>query len=75
EAEHQQQHEQQAEMEFNHDEAASSLSQEPSMSDAVDEFTPEALKPFQRQDQKVGRNDPCPCGSGKKFKQCHGKLV
>ncbi|MCY7313824.1 MAG: SEC-C domain-containing protein, partial [Pseudoxanthomonas sp.] len=21
------------------------------------------------------RNDPCPCGSGKKFKQCHGKLV
>jgi preprotein translocase subunit SecA len=23
--------------------------------------------------QKVGRNDPCPCGSGKKFKQCHGK--
>ena len=24
-------------------------------------------------DEKVGRNDPCPCGSGKKFKQCHGK--
>jgi len=23
---------------------------------------------------KIGRNDPCPCGSGKKFKQCHGKL-
>ncbi|WP_411910557.1 SEC-C metal-binding domain-containing protein [Paucibacter sp. DJ1R-11] len=22
----------------------------------------------------VGRNDPCPCGSGKKFKSCHGKL-
>jgi preprotein translocase subunit SecA len=22
---------------------------------------------------KVGRNDPCPCGSGKKFKQCHGR--
>jgi len=27
-----------------------------------------------RQGPKVGRNDPCPCGSGKKFKQCHGKL-
>jgi len=27
-----------------------------------------------RSTQKVGRNDPCPCGSGKKFKQCHGKL-
>ena len=24
---------------------------------------------------KVGRNDPCPCGSGKKYKQCHGRLV
>ncbi|WP_432704883.1 SEC-C metal-binding domain-containing protein, partial [Escherichia coli] len=23
---------------------------------------------------KVGRNDPCPCGSGKKYKQCHGRL-
>ena len=23
---------------------------------------------------KVGRNDPCPCGSGKKYKQCHGQL-
>ncbi|QWT42010.1 preprotein translocase subunit SecA [Dickeya dadantii] len=25
-------------------------------------------------DRKVGRNDPCPCGSGKKYKQCHGRL-
>ncbi len=24
-------------------------------------------------EKKVGRNEPCPCGSGKKFKQCHGK--
>jgi preprotein translocase subunit SecA len=24
---------------------------------------------------KVGRNDPCPCGSGKKYKACHGKLA
>lgn len=28
---------------------------------------------FKRVDKKVGRNDPCPCGSGKKFKQCHGR--
>ena len=27
-----------------------------------------------RESEKVGRNDPCPCGSGKKYKQCHGKL-
>jgi len=30
--------------------------------------------PFQRQGRKIGRNEPCPCGSGKKYKQCHGKL-
>jgi len=30
-------------------------------------------QPQQRQQKKVGRNDPCPCGSGKKFKKCHGK--
>ena len=33
-----------------------------------------AAQPFERQGVKVGRNDPCPCGSGKKYKQCHGKL-
>jgi preprotein translocase subunit SecA len=31
-------------------------------------------QPFKRSDKKVGRNELCPCGSGKKFKQCHGKL-
>jgi preprotein translocase subunit SecA len=31
-------------------------------------------KPFVRNGEKIGRNDPCPCGSGKKYKQCHGKL-
>ncbi|TQV79432.1 preprotein translocase subunit SecA [Exilibacterium tricleocarpae] len=30
--------------------------------------------PFVREERKVGRNEPCPCGSGKKYKQCHGKL-
>jgi preprotein translocase subunit SecA len=36
----------------------------------------EAPKPRPvRVSQKVGRNDPCPCGSGKKYKQCHGKLT
>jgi preprotein translocase subunit SecA len=33
-----------------------------------------AEQPFVRDGDKVGRNDPCPCGSGKKYKQCHGKL-
>jgi preprotein translocase subunit SecA len=30
--------------------------------------------PFVRREKKVGRNEPCPCGSGKKYKSCHGKL-
>jgi preprotein translocase subunit SecA len=34
----------------------------------------EEHKPFVRSGEKVGRNDPCPCGSGKKYKQCHGRL-
>ncbi|MBV8784487.1 MAG: SEC-C domain-containing protein, partial [Gammaproteobacteria bacterium] len=29
---------------------------------------------FVRQERKVGRNEPCPCGSGKKYKHCHGAL-
>jgi preprotein translocase subunit SecA len=32
----------------------------------------EPAQPIKRQDAKVGRNDPCPCGSGKKYKKCHG---
>ncbi len=31
--------------------------------------------PFVRHEEKVGRNDPCPCGSGKKYKHCHGRLA
>ncbi len=33
---------------------------------------PQELKPIVRKDKKIGRNDPCPCGSGKKYKKCHG---
>jgi preprotein translocase subunit SecA len=31
-------------------------------------------QPFVRDGRKVGRNEPCPCGSGKKYKQCHGRI-
>jgi len=31
--------------------------------------------PVFRTEERIGRNDPCPCGSGKKYKQCHGKLA
>ena len=33
-----------------------------------------AHQPMVREERKVGRNEPCPCGSGKKYKQCHGKI-
>ncbi|MBL7765959.1 MAG: preprotein translocase subunit SecA [Chitinophagaceae bacterium] len=35
--------------------------------------TPVKQDPIKRLEPKIGRNDPCPCGSGKKYKQCHGK--
>ncbi|SEQ22349.1 preprotein translocase subunit SecA [Nitrosomonas ureae] len=34
----------------------------------------EKSQPFVRDNEKIGRNQPCPCGSGKKYKQCHGKV-
>jgi preprotein translocase subunit SecA len=40
---------------------------------AVATAAPKAT-PFTRAGSKIGRNDPCPCGSGKKYKQCHGRL-
>ncbi len=57
---------QQTEMEFRHDEAGSAA-QGPSAVDAGNET-------FVREGRKVGRNEPCPCGSGNKYKHCHGKL-
>ena len=30
-------------------------------------------EPYRREEPKIGRNDPCPCGSGKKYKKCCGK--
>ncbi len=39
---------------------------------AVAEDIEKANTPFKRSGRKVGRNEPCPCGSGKKYKQCHG---
>jgi preprotein translocase subunit SecA len=41
--------------------------------DAADEGGVRASQSV-RSGAKVGRNDPCPCGSGKKYKACHGKL-
>lgn len=40
-----------------------------------EDFDPNLLmnrQPVYRTEPKIGRNDPCPCGSGKKYKKCHG---
>ncbi len=55
------------------------LDEEASVSDenSLGERVPRKVKgqPAARPMQKIGRNDACPCGSGKKYKHCHGKLV
>jgi preprotein translocase subunit SecA len=56
-------------VQYHHADYEEALGQSPE-----DQPTDEEHKPFVRTGQKVGRNDPCPCGSGKKYKQCHGKL-
>lgn len=43
--------------------------------EASDEREVENQRPFKRSGQKIGRNDACPCGSGKKYKSCHGSLA
>jgi len=42
--------------------------------DAPSAEDPKTERPYVREGRKIGRNDPCPCGSGKKYKACHGKL-
>jgi len=70
-------------MEFKHAEASALPAQAPSPAmPAAGPRAPgagapppaEQQAPFVREQPKVGRNEPCPCGSGKKFKQCHGRL-
>ena len=39
-----------------------------------DEVEHEPLTPIVRETPKVGRNEPCPCGSGLKYKKCHGNV-
>jgi preprotein translocase subunit SecA len=43
--------------------------------EAEAESAGETQTPFIRKGRKIGRNEPCPCGSGKKYKQCHGRLT
>jgi preprotein translocase subunit SecA len=58
-------------MEFKHAEARSLSGGQAEAAGSDAGVTPE---PFVREGRKIGRNEPCPCGSGKKYKQCHGSL-
>ena len=59
----------QQQMDFQHESSSAMGSDEPDVQGEA-----AGAEPFVREGKKVGRNDPCPCGSGKKYKQCHGKL-
>ncbi|GMU81904.1 MAG: hypothetical protein AMXMBFR47_17750 [Planctomycetota bacterium] len=48
---------------------------QPAAQQAARQSEPPPAAPVKREHPKVGRNDPCPCGSGKKYKQCHGKTA
>ncbi len=60
-------------MEFQHAES-SGLTLDDEVRDEDAEAAPSTPETFVRDGRKVGRNEVCPCGSGKKYKQCHGKL-
>ena len=62
-------------MQFSHAEAASPIEEEPVPAEPEAAPAKAQVKPFVRAQPKVGRNEPCPCGSGKKYKQCHGRLA
>jgi len=62
------------EMHFEHAQAPALDAYEASLLAAPEQDEEASEQPFIREGNKVGRNDPCPCGSGKKYKQCHGQL-
>ena len=61
-------------MEQQRREEAERLAQMQQLSHQDDDSAAAAALAEQTGERKVGRNDPCPCGSGKKYKQCHGRL-
>jgi len=61
-------------MKYEHAEAAAMAAAGGGGDVAAADQDQETHTPYVREGRKVGRNEPCPCGSGKKFKQCHGRL-
>ena len=63
-----------SEIQFQHEEFKGFGGDEPAPEDAARRDAAEPAQPFVRPERKVGRNEPCPCGSGKKYKHCHGRI-
>jgi preprotein translocase subunit SecA len=71
----QQRREQASQQEMSYEHASDSgLNEDESQEQVATDEQSASVDTFVRDTPKVGRNDPCPCGSGKKYKQCHGKL-
>jgi preprotein translocase subunit SecA len=62
-------------MKFQHAAPESPAAPEPAQGPVAAEPDAAPAAPFVRGERKVGRNEPCPCGSGRKFKHCHGALA
>jgi len=62
-------------VQYQHDDADDILHPDQPQQAVPQEAQPVKAEPFKRTDKKLGRNEPCHCGSGKKYKQCHGKLT
>ncbi|OMH38135.1 preprotein translocase subunit SecA [Motiliproteus sp. MSK22-1] len=61
----------QQQMQYQHEQANAMTAESAGEEVAIGQ---EEHTPYVRDERKVGRNEPCPCGSGKKFKQCHGRI-
>ena len=68
------QEEAKTQMQMTHAEASGMTAEEHASASSQEDLSEEKIEPFVREGRKIGRNEPCPCGSGKKYKQCHGAL-
>lgn len=64
---------QEQEMQFNHPQVGQPAQQQ--QPQPASPAPAQEANTFVREGRKIGRNEPCPCGSGKKYKQCHGRLA
>ncbi len=64
-----------AQLQFQHPQAQAVGADPQPLPQAAGGETAQTPRPFVRPERKIGRNEPCPCGSGKKYKHCHGRVT